>query len=735
MDKFKSLKIKVFGIVQGIGFRPHVYRLAKKHNINGTVRNLGGRVEIIAQPSQNNLTCFINELPACEGCEIINIETEIAEGIYTDFRIIDSDVNDEISMIPPDLNVCPKCQAELYKEDDRRFENPFISCMSCGPRYSIINSLPYDRQNTAMKDFAMCENCENEYTSPQNRRFHAQTISCNDCGPYLIMGDKKDKEAIEEAVSLLNSGKIIAVKGIGGYNYACSPFTPETVQNLRRLKGREEKPFAVMFPSAESAAEYCELSNEEEKLLCSKAAPIVLLYSDNDKFADSVNMGSQYCGAFIPYTPLQMLLTKNCGPLIMTSANFSGQPIIKDDEKMLSVRSPYLSGVLYNKRRILRSVDDSVTKVAGGKPQIIRRSRGYVPAPVFLPQSDKQIMALGGDLKAAFCLYKGGAATVSQYFGDLEEPLVFEEYKRSALDLTRLLKIKPDFVLCDMHPNYYSSGFAKALNIPVFEVQHHHAHVASVMAEHGLSKVIGIAFDGTGYGTDGNIWGGEFLVCDGGNFTRAAHLKYTPILGGDSSMRDAKKTAVCYMLNAGLSDYIKDERKDLINAALKNQVNTVLTSSMGRLFDAVCAVLNIQDENRYEGQCAAALEKEAVLAIRNNIKPAKMSFKIDIENEKIIIDTKPIFEALCEGASIRASLALGFHYAVSDMILEVCGMIRKEQNICDVALCGGVFQNTVLSERTLKLLEDNGFSVYCNMAVPPNDGSISLGQTYIGLMR
>lgn len=736
-------KITVHGIVQGVGFRPLVYRLAQKYEIKGTVQNAGGLVKITAQSSMDKLAEFLDTLKKNKdsGYEILKMDIEDTEDkCYTEFKIIDSTVSDEVSIIPPDLPVCSVCQKELKTSSNRRFQNPFISCMSCGARYTIIEELPYDRHTTSMKDFDMCPTCMSEYTSPESRRLHAQTISCNDCGPYLILNNLVNRDAFETAVKILNTGGIIAVKGIGGYHLACSPFKEATVKNLRKLKVREEKPFAVMFESIASIKDYCIVSEKEEELLKSKARPIVLLYTKDDRIAKSTNMDSMYCGAFLPYTPLQIMLTESCGPLIMTSANISNKPIIKDDKEMLSHKSPYLNGILYNTRRIVRSVDDSVAKVIDNHVQLTRRSRGYVPYPVFISEGKDylQIFAAGSDLKAAFCLYKKGNAVVSQHFGDLEELSVFEEYMNSFSDLSHLLRIKPDIAICDLHPNYHSSSFAKSMGIPVLYVQHHHAHIASVMAEHSLKgKVIGVAFDGTGYGTDGNIWGGEFLICEGATFERYAHLKYMPVLGGDQSMRDAKKTATCFLINEGLTEYIKDERRDIIEASINNNINTILTSSMGRLFDVAASILDIRHENCYEGQCAANLEKEAIYALQNKIEPQKLKFAIEKADGALKIDSKPVLESLCrlrEIIDVR-SLALGFHYAIADAVLNICERIRFEQNINTVALSGGVFQNTLLIERVLKLLRDKNFNVYYNLTVPPNDGSISLGQTFIGLER
>lgn len=742
MDKKQVItkRIRISGMVQGVGFRPLVFRLARKYGIKGTVRNLGGIVEIIAQGYEEQQKEFLAEFQKDGDYEIVNIKAEnIAEKAYSDFKILESEEDWQVSIIPPDLPVCKTCEEELFTKSNRRFGNPFISCTACGPRYTIMKQLPYDRDTTTMEDFPMCPECQKEYKDSFGRRFHAQTISCNDCGPFLILNNLTNEEALDEAVKILKSGGILAVKGIGGYHLACSPFMEETVRNLRKLKGREEKPFAVMFENVESIKEYCFVSHEERKLLKSRARPIVLLYRKEKPMAQGVNKGGIYCGAFLPYTPLQILLTKRCGPLIMTSANYSGRPIIKEDDEILKVQSPYLKGVLYHKRRILRSVDDSVANVIDGKVQLIRRSRGYVPYPVFLAHNpDKEkVFAAGGDLKAAFCLYQKGSAVVSQYFGDLEEKAVLEEYKSSYKDLKNLLHINPSLAVCDLHPNYHSVAFTKSLGLPFLQVQHHHAHIASVMAEHDLKgPVIGVAFDGTGYGTDGNIWGGEFLICEGPDFRRKAHLTYTPMLGGDSSMKDGKKTATLFLLKAGLLEEIQDNRLNLIKAAVENKINTVLSSSMGRLFDAISSILGICDKNSYEGECAAMLEKEAVLAIRNRILPEKLSFAIHEKSDIIEIDPTPLLKAITDlKKSVSGpALALGFHYGVADMVLKVCGLIREREGIQTVALSGGVFQNKVLTESVIRLLRENGFCVYMNSLVPPNDGGISLGQTYIGLM-
>ncbi|PJJ27328.1 carbamoyltransferase HypF [Lacrimispora celerecrescens] len=751
-NKIITKIIKVYGIVQGVGFRPLVYRAAKQYGVKGTVRNVGGYVEIVAQSEEAVLGRFLSDLKEHKrGCyEIINMEAEELPFVeFKDFLIINSESGEEILVIPPDLPVCPDCMRELSDASDRRYQNPFTSCMSCGPRYTIMEALPYDRNRTSMEDFFMCNACREEYTSPESRRFHAQTISCNDCGPYLIYQDKEndlhellEREAYEKTVKVLSQGGIVAVKGIGGFHLVCSPFVEESVKRLRKLKGREKKPFAVMFPKISEIRKFCLVSEEEKTLLESKARPIVLLSMKQDLMAPSAANGSLYCGAFLPYTPLQHILTAELGPLIMTSANFSGQPVIREDGPMLAFSSPYLSGVLYNNRRIVRSVDDSVAKIIEGKPQLIRRSRGYVPYPVFLSKEaggangrNTGIFAAGGDLKAAFCLCQKGNAVVSQYFGDLEEEAVMEEYQRSYEDLIRLLRMAPGLAVCDLHPNYHSARFAEALGLPILKVQHHHAHIASVIAEHDLKgPVIGVAFDGTGCGPDGNIWGGEFLVCEGSGFIRAAHVSMFPILGGDGSMRDARKTASCCLLHAGLESYVLDERIRVIKAAIEHNVNKVLTSSMGRLFDAAASVLNIGHENRYEGECAILFEKEAVLAERNNSIPADLCFGIKEREGTLELDPRPVFEALCSmrNKMDTGSLALGFHLALAQATVSVCERLERKYLSNTVALSGGVFQNSLLTGHTVRLLKEKGFNVYLNRAVPPNDGGVSLGQAYLG---
>lgn len=768
-----TIRIKLWGIVQGVGFRPFVTRLADSLKIKGEVRNLGGLVDIVATSSKANLDTFIYDLrdkkplPA----EVVHIKVEeLPFQQFKEFLILNSgEGDDEAAMIPADLSVCSHCLSEMKDENNPRYRHPFISCMECGPRYSIIDRIPYDRDNTAMIDFPMCSFCESEYTDRNDRRYHAQTISCHDCGPYLIYKGTGNKgqgtgaakqrggvdsgeevrdhrsvfykeEALNEAIKSLKSGGIVSVKGIGGYHLACSPFNADTVNNLRKFKNREEKPFAVMFKDIAEVQKYCIINDSESKLLDSSAKPIVILERKPSDIVEEVYRTSRFMGAFLPSTPVQMLLLEECGPLIMTSANLSDKPIIKDDDEMLKIEDTRLSGVLYNKRDIRVRLDDSVVKVIDDQPQMTRRSKGYTPVPIYIANTSlnkqKMVIAMGGQLKADFCLTKGPFAYVSQYFGDMDNQETLGIYRENIDRMQELFRIQPELAVCDLHPLYISSQFAEEMALPVLKVQHHHAHAASVIAEHGIADpVIAVTFDGTGYGTDGAIWGGEFLVCHGKDYQRTAHLEYVNMIGGDSSMKEGWKSALCYLHAADLASYIKDERYAIIKKALDMGVNTIKSSSMGRLFDAVSSFLGIQHINRYEGECAIMLENAAVEAIRNNERPHPMDFDIK-EEQKLIISSGSLFKQLAMGMDqgvSALSLSLGFHKAVAGMILKICIDIRKKQNINKVILSGGVFQNSLLMEECLGLLRNSGFIPYVNTSVPPNDGGICLGQAYIGM--
>ena len=735
------MNIRIYGIVQGVGFRPFVVKLAFSLGITGMVRNSGGLVEITACGAVAQLNAFLKRLldekPA--NALIVHHETQVVPYMrYDSFTIEPSGKAEGPVFVSPDLCVCDACLNELVDGRDERFRHPFISCMECGPRYSIIEDAPYDRGTTTMRDFPMCETCAAQYGGREDRRYHAQTISCHRCGPFLIYRDSAGNEttheaALNSAVKALQSGGVAAVKGIGGYHLCCDPFDQNAVTRLRELKNRELKPFAVMFPDMDAVRRYAHVSPQEEALLMSGARPIVLLKQKENDLAAAVCGDSRLLGAFLPYTPLQVLLVQVCGPLVMTSANVSEEPIVKDDKTMLAWQG--LDGVLYNTRRIAARVDDSVTKVSGGRTQMIRRSRGYAPLPVILRGKDQgAVFAAGGQLKSAICLASGRFAYVGPHIGDLDNDGCMNVYRDSRERLQKLLRISPELAVCDLHPGYASAAFAEGTGLPLLRVQHHHAHIASVMAEHGLEEpVIGVALDGTGWGCDNTVWGGEFLVCRGNRFGRAGHIKSIRFLGGDEGMKDAAKSAMCYLYDAGLDACIHDERWPLIRAALVNGVNTHGNSGMGRLFDAASAVLGVCTYNRYEGECAIKLENLAAQALEQGMEPVPMAFAVTENDGILVADAAPVISVLAQSSQRKEALALGFHMAVADMAVEFCARLRERTGINTVALSGGVFQNAVLLGDMMDKLTAKGFAVYTNEKVPPNDGGISLGQAQIGL--
>ena len=741
----KTVKIAINGIVQGVGFRPFIARLAQKLNILGCVRNSSGTVIVVAMAEDDALNDFVRliktENPVGSFISDISIN-ELDMGNFSDFTIIQSEENrsDEI-ILPADIAVCDDCLSELFDKSNPRFRYPFISCVSCGARYSIIKAVPYDRERTTMDCFDMCDFCAKEYRDDA-RRCYAQTISCNNCGPQLLLNfydgqfnlTIKGETAFQKAVDIIRWGRILAVKSIGGYNYVCRADCEKAVKDLRLLKGRENKAFAVMFADIYEVNKYCFVSKEEESLLKSAERPIVLLERRNVSFSDEVCRGSRFIGAFLPYTPLHHLLLKEFSSLVITSANTSDLPIIFDDDEMLEVKSEFLCGVLYNEREIVTPLDDSVARVVCSDTQLIRRSRGYVPLPIELKTENKiNILAVGGDLKASFCLLKNDKAYMSQYFGDLQSFEVNETYSKAYRHMSRLFNIEPDVVVVDKHPNYNSRAFGESLGLEVIEVQHHFAHICSVMAENALDDVIGVAFDGTGYGDDGAIWGGEFFVVNGCSYKRAGHIDYVKLCGGDLAAKDASMAECCYLYAIGYGEMISDKRFTTIKSAIDNNVNTNLTSSMGRLFDVISSILGVKSFNNYEGECAILLENCAYNAINAGSSAYPLSFDITENDDSISISINNLIKEIIDAKGRNVcvdELALGFHYAVADMIFKACSLIREKDLISKVALSGGVFSNKILLERAVCLLARNGFEVYFNKAVPTNDGGIALGQGF-----
>ncbi len=739
-----GMRITVYGIVQGVGYRPFVVRLAQRLGLCGSIQNNGGIVSIEAQGTAAALEEFVQRLRTqCPpGGMVTDVLTEEAplEDVQTFGIRESSDTAAGAPVIPPDLPVCDLCAAELYDRKDRRKGYPFLSCVSCGPRYSIIRRLPYDRENITMDRFAMCADCTEEYQDLASRRCHAQTIACHACGPQLLYetsgGTWEKTAAFDRAVNDLRAGGILAVKDIGGYHFVCRPDDEASARRLRRIKGREKKPFAVMFPDEASAEAYCQISAEERDALQSVPRPIVLLGKKRD-FAASVCGESDQIGAFLPAAPLQLMLCRELGPLVMTSANRSGAPIFIDDSEMRSFfqETDGLCGVLYHKREILTPLDDSVVRVLDGKTQVIRRARGYVPMPLLLQERAEQpFFAAGSDLKAAFCLFWENRGYMSQYFGDLEDLDVYRTYQKTVPHMAALHRIWPEKAVCDMHPRYFSAQYAKKQFAHVKPVQHHMAHVASVLAEHRLEEdVIGVSFDGTGYGLDGAVWGGEFFRWQDSAMERVAHLEYVTLCGGDASAKDAVLSKGCYLHHCGLP--CEDPAFPMLQAAIKQQINTYRYSGMGRLFDAVAALLGICRENGYEGECAIQLEQAAAAAQGADPPPA-LYFGTETGYNNLVLTIKPLLEGIlaaqAEGIS-PGVIALGFHQAVVRAVRQVCGALRRKYGIASVALSGGVFMNRILCEGCLKGLREDGFSVYINEKVPTNDGGIALGQGFLAL--
>ena len=795
-------QITVLGVVQGVGFRPFVAECARTLSLRGSVCNSGGVVRIEAYGTKEAMEELVHRLRSCAPpaarVDRVIVEKEREAGAEPeDFLIVESEAENgaDLPLIPPDLPICADCLAELGNPENRRFRYPFISCTACGPRYSILEAIPYDREHISMREYAMCPECGREYRQPGGRRQHAQTISCRDCGPQLILSGREDSSsgsagmasgltsdaALSEAVRILKEGGILAVKGIGGYQFACRPDREETVCRLRLLKGREKKPFAVMFPSLDGAQgirAFCRVSRQEEALLVSAARPIVLLErSGQDAFCPSLCAESRYLGAFLPYTGLHQLLTEEAGPLVMTSANATEDPIFTKEEELAELweRFPHaLDGAAWNTRRIVTPLDDSLMRITAGHVQMLRRSRGFVPSPVYLHEREcgpvfsakkerKEVLAFGGDLKSAFCLAAGERAYLSQYLGDMENFRVYQNFRRELERMKALFGVRPQKLVCDLHPGYQTTRMAEETaarrGLPLLQVQHHHAHAASVMAEHGLERCIAVVFDGTGYGTDGHIWGGEFLVCEGASFQRCGHLEEIPLTGGDASSKDASLTAACHLAFLSEGKDVSFSRTvapkvELVRKALKFGINVQQSSSMGRLFDAVSALLGIRDFNSYEGECAIALENAAWKerkrreerpenGARERELPLELPFPIREEGEMLIADRRTLLEVLLRELSEEGEcgikperaqeLALAFHEALARMVLAMCRRLRERTGIRQIALSGGVFANVLLQERCRALLEADGFSVYVNEQVPGNDGGICLGQAWIVL--
>lgn len=749
-------RLTVKGIVQGVGFRPFVYGLASRCGLAGHVGNNSAGVFIEIEGTPDAIDRFHDALrhDAPPLARIDSVETQqIAPLAETGFHICESAAGESVSaLIPPDLAICDNCLRELFDPADRRYRYPFINCTDCGPRFTIIQRLPYDRPVTTMSGFPMCPDCEREYHDARSRRFHAQPNACPTCGPRVWLqrrdGSLVQGDPILAAGAALARGEIVAVKGIGGFHLACDATSDAALAALRSRKGRIEKPFAVMVRDLDAARQIAHVSDAEAALLASRQRPILLLRKRLDSpLAEGVAPGNPSIGVMLPYTPLHYLLIDNQPPLVMTSGNLSGEPIISENQAALERLAPLADAFLLHDRPIHIPCDDSVIRVHEGRELPVRRSRGYAPLPVTLPFTAPPLLAVGGELKNTFCLTRDRSAFLSQHIGDMECWETLEAFARARAHLQSLYRIKPAALVCDLHPGYMTTDWAQRQaqleGIPLLRVQHHHAHVAALMAEHGLTApIIGVCFDGTGYGDDGAIWGGEVLIADYAGFRRAAHLRYVPLPGGDTAIKRPYRVALAHLWAAGIAwdDDIPSvaacppaERR-ILARQLETGFQTVPTSSMGRLFDAAASLIGLRHTVTYEAQ--AAMELEGII---DDKEAGAYTFDLKAEPDgTLLFDPAPAICALVE--DVRAGVPTGvmaarFHGAVADATARACLALREATRLNEVGLSGGVFQNIALLDATTRGLRAAGFTVYTHRLVPPNDGGLALGQTAVGAYR
>jgi hydrogenase maturation protein HypF len=751
----RRAEIAITGIVQGIGFRPFIYNLARTHSIRGWVLNNEKGVLIDAESEDGNLDQFIQDIPklAPPLARIESFQIKHLEPLgYTTFEIRKSEeTQDKFVLISPDVATCDQCLSELFSSANFRYRYPFTNCTLCGPRFTIIKDIPYDRHKTTMAPFTMCPVCQKEYEDPSDRRFHAQPNACSACGPSLCLEDREGKEIpgdpIEMTLDLLAKGRIVAIKGLGGFHLACDAKNQDAVSSLRSRKFREDKPFAVMCRDMEEVKEHCEVNGEEEKLLLSVERPIVILRRrENSPVAHAVAPYQDTLGVMLPYSPLHhLLLNSPLKTLVMTSGNVSDEPISYKNEEAFRRLSNIADYFLFHNREIHMRCDDSVTRVYEGKPYILRRSRGYVPFPIKLSFPLEMILACGGELKNTFCLTRGQYAFMSHHIGDLENLETLTSFEEGIEHFKKLFYIEPKAVAYDLHPDYLSTQYALSIqNIPRIGVQHHHAHIVSVMAENGIEgDVIGVSLDGTGFGLDGTIWGGEFIKANLRDFDRLAHLKKVPMPGSSMAIKEPWRMAMVYLseafgdeaihLRIDLMKRIDFQKWDILKRAIEKKINTPWTSSMGRFFDAISSLLSIRDKVHYEGQAATELE-----IIADHRVKEEYPLRIHKDEKPMVIDLtemiRGIVRDLIDGVS-SSKISGKFHRTIGHLIVETCETIRSKQKLNRVVLSGGVFQNIFLLTLVTEGLKRSGFNVYTHHLVPANDGGISLGQAVIGHMR
>lgn len=749
----RRLRINIRGVVQGVGFRPFIYRLATEMGLQGWVNNTSSGVFIEVEGSQQKLEEFLlrieKEKPTISFIQ--SLEYSYLDPVnFTRFEIISSDSTGEKSaLILPDIATCSQCKDEIFDKSNRRYLYPFTNCTNCGPRFSIIEALPYDRPNTTMKIFKMCEQCEKEYNDPQNRRFHAQPNACARCGPHIELWDKNGKflskyhTALLETAELIREGKIVAIKGLGGFHLVVDARNEEAVSNLRQKKHREEKPFAIMCPSIEYVEQICEVSPLEKRLLSSPESPIVLLKRksstiDNNFFvAPNIAPNNPYLGIMLPYTPLHHILMEELKfPIVATSGNISDEPICTDEYEALKRLGNIAEFFLVHNRPIKRHIDDSIVRIILGRELVLRRARGYAPLPIHLNIELPPSLAVGAHLKNTVAITSGKNIFISQHIGDLETNESFNAFKKVIESLKNLYETKPEVIICDAHPDYLSTKFAKETGIKVKQVQHHYAHILSCIAENDISPpCLGVAWDGTGFGTDNTIWGGEFLKINKNySYQRVAHFKQFHLPGSEKAIKEPRRVAFALLFEVFGDNVFKmkylppfqsltEMEMNLLKESIKKNINSPLTSSAGRLFDGISSLIGLKQNNRFEGQAAMELE----FSIGEVNTTAIYNFNINTLNFPFIIDWTPIIYEILDDMQKHTpvpQISAKFHNTLVEIIIAVAKLINEEK----VVISGGCFQNKYLTENIIKRLQKERFKPYWHQRIPPNDGGISAGQ-------
>ncbi len=752
-------RVRVHGIVQGVGFRPTVSRHAARNKIRGTVCNKGPYVEILAQGKPEQVDGFLEDLNIHPPARAFIVKTEVEElpdaPEYADFSIVESEKTKGEIYVSPDIAICEDCRRELFDKNNRRYLHPFINCTNCGPRLTILEGLPYDRERTTMKEFAMCPSCAEEYHSPASRRYDAQPVCCNDCGPevFILGSDERGAEAITHARRVIAGGGIVAVKGIGGFHLCCDATDPRPVEKLRNLKARPVKPFAVMARDMDVVRRECETEPFMEEILTGHQKPILLLRKkEGGKICDPVAPGNPKIGVMLPYAPVQLLLfdyddeVAMPDVLVMTSGNVSGAPICRNDEEAVEELGNLCDCILTHNRKILTRADDSVMDTYRGAPYMIRRSRGYAPLPFMMSKDwHGQVLAIGGELKNTFCVGVNNLFYPSAYVGDLEDLRTVEALKETVERMNTLLEAEPSVVSCDLHPRYQSVRVAEEMGLPVLKVQHHYAHILSCMAENDCAKpVIGVSFDGTGYGSDGTIWGGEILAADLNGFTRIGSVEPFLQIGGDVSAREGWRIAVSVLYGRWQDEERTTEAAEKCGlctrkeagiqiAMAKRKMNSVVSTSAGRLFDAVSAILGICRASTYEGDASTRLEYAAEAFEESGGKPLdlQMDLLTKDQNGRMILNTGELVEIIA-GQRLAGEdpgrLAYFFHEKLAQMVTAACRRSREETGLGLAALSGGVYQNQLFLRLCDEGLEKEGFQVLKHSLIPPGDGGIAIGQ-------